>query len=260
MRHRERLPVWSVVLLLSMSSCAPKRSEVLLDTKAVDVHTLIALVEKGQGKLQSLVGGGSVTFESPEVAGTAAFDIAMKKPDSLLVRFEGPFGIDVGMFFLSREKYVVYNRMENRVITGVPRAKTLRAVIPFDLTYEQILNAFSGIFSLPTDSGQVESYRIDDERFFLSFRCGEAVCNYWVDPEYRLVTKYQVRDGKNRILMEADASGLTEQNDVSAAKRIRVTFPEDDRQISIHYSTLTLNAPEPSFVFAIPPDAKTTVR
>jgi hypothetical protein len=260
MRHPDRLPVLGMVLLLGMSSCAPKRSEVLLDTKVIDAPTLIALVKKGQSRLQSIVGGGSVTFESPEIAGTAAFDIAMKKPDSLLVRFEGPFGIDVGMFFLSREKYVVYNRMENRVITGVPRAKALRTLIPFDLTYEQILNAFSGIFSFPADSAEVASYRVDDDRFFLSFKCGEAVCNYWVDPEYRLVTKYQVRDAQDRIVMEADASGLTEQDDVSAAKRIKVTFPEDDRQISIHYSTLTLNASEPSFVFAIPTDAKTTVR
>ena len=104
------------VLLILISSCAPKRAEIALDTKAIGVPALIALVEAGENKVKSLEGSGTVSFESPEIAGSAAFELSLKKPDSLLVLFEGPFGIDIGTLFLSREKYVVYNSFENRVI------------------------------------------------------------------------------------------------------------------------------------------------
>ena len=60
-------------LLLLLSSCSPKPSEILLDTKAIGANALIALVQQHQNKVQSVVGKGTVTFESPEIAGSAAF-------------------------------------------------------------------------------------------------------------------------------------------------------------------------------------------
>ena len=249
-----------VFLMLVFASCAPKRSELMLDTHAVDPASLMRIVREGHARLHSMVGGGTVTFESPEIAGSASFDISLKKPDSLLVRFEGPFGIDVGTLFLSPRKYIVYNSLENRVVTGVPRVEAMRSVIPFDLTYTQILDAFSGQFTLPADPESVRAYAIDDHQFFLSMACGNTLCTYWVDPEYRLVSKYQIQDAQGRLILEALASGMTEQDSVSAPRRIKIRFPEDGRQISIFYSSLTLNAPQPSFEFSIPDNAQTIVR
>src|SRR5512135_1065837 len=94
------------------SSCAPRRAEVALSTATVSAPMLVDLVEARSDRLRSLVGKGSVTFESPEVGGSAFFELALKKPDSLLVRFEGPFGMTVGTLFLCPQKFVMYNSME----------------------------------------------------------------------------------------------------------------------------------------------------
>ena len=247
-------------LALLLASCAPKRSELMLDTGAVNAPSLIRIVHEGHARLHSMVGGGTVTFESPEIAGSASFDISLRKPDSLLVRFEGPFGIDLGTVFLTPRTYLVYNSFENRVITGVPRAETLRSVIPIDLTYEQILDAFSGQFNLPATAENLQTYGVDNNQFFLSATCGENLCMYWIDPAYRLVSKYRVQDSQGRVILEALASGLTEQDSVSAPRRIKVSFPVEGRQISIYYSSMTLNASSPSFQFSIPDNAQRIVR
>ena len=131
----------SVVLLLH--SCTPRPPGLLLDTKAMDAGTLIMLVREHQDRLQSMAGYGTVTFESPEMAGTASFQLALRKPDSLLVTFEGPFGIDIGTLFVSAGKYLMYNSLENTVVTGVPSNAAIRSIIPFDLTLDQIIGAFS---------------------------------------------------------------------------------------------------------------------
>ena len=138
-------------LVCCFLSCAPKPAEMLLDTHATDAETLISLVQQHQNQLQSVAGSGTVTFESPEIAGTAAFELSLKKPDSLLVTFEGPFGIDIGTLFVSPGKYLMYNSMENTVVTGAPTDAAIRSVIPFDLTLDQIVGAFSGSFQLPSD-------------------------------------------------------------------------------------------------------------
>jgi len=260
MTYTERVGSAVLPFLIFMSSCAPKRAEVALDTKIIGAPALIALVEAGENKVKSLEGNGTISFESPEIAGSAAFDLSMKKPDSLLVLFEGPFGIDVGTLFLSREKYVVYSSFENRVTTGSPISNSIRSVIPFDLTYDQILNAFSGIFSIPRDRQALRAYTIDDHRFFLSFDCGTHICNYWIDNQYLLATRFEMLDEGNRVVMQAISSSLTEEDGVSAPRRIVVKFPQDSRQISIYYSSLVLNPAHPSFAYSIPATADTIVR
>ena len=242
------------------SSCAPKRSEVALSTTATDVHRLIGLVQASEQKLRSLVGRGDLAFESPEATGSAFFELALKKPDSLLVKLEGPFGMDVGTLFMSRQQFVMYNSMDNEVTTGIPSSAALRSVIPFDITFDQLLNAFSGGFAIPGDSAALRQYTIADGLFFLSFACGENTCRYWIDPAYLLVTKYQMLDRENQLIMEATSSSLTEQDEVCAPRRITVSFPAGNRQISIAYSSLTLNAPHPSFAYAVPANAHRAVR
>jgi hypothetical protein len=247
-------------IALVFASCAPKRSELLLDTKAVDAQTLVSFAQKQQDRLQSIVGKGTVTFESPEFAGNAAFELSLKKPDSLLVTFEGPFGIDLGTLFVSREKYLVYNSMENRVITGIPSAKAIRSIIPFDLTLEQVIGAFSGSFPFPSDTQALQNYTIDDDMFLLMYRCGSGTCRYWIDAQYILVKKYEMRDEHNEVVMDAVVSSFAEDGAACAPKRVRIRFPSERRQLSVSYSSFTLNDSAPSFVYSIPSNARTIVR
>jgi outer membrane lipoprotein-sorting protein len=232
----------------------------LLDTKTTDANTLISLVREHQNKLQSVVGKGTVTFESPEMAGTAAFELALKKPDSLLVMFEGPFGIDLGTLFISREKYLMYSSMENKVVTGTPSAAAIRSIIPFDLTLDQVVGAFSGSFPFPSDPQLLQTYSVDDDRFLLMFRCGSNTCKYWVDSRTVLVTKYEMRDEHDELILDVVSSSFAEDGAASAPKRIRIRFPSQERQLSVSYSSISLNDPDPSFAYSIPSNARTVIR
>lgn len=245
---------------LLFASCTPKPLGVTLDTDATPGPVLASLVKERAGRLKSLVGRGTISFDSPEMSGTAAFNSSIKKPDSMLVSLQGPFGIGVGTFFLSREHYVLYNSLENRVITGTPDAQSIRSIIPFEMTYDQILDAFSGLFSLPEETAFPLRYEIVEERFLLSYPCGINRCTYWIDPSYLLVTRFEQRDEADRLIVEAVCSSLTEDDGVVAPKRIVVRFPDQDRKLSISYSTLMLNAPNPPFAFSIPKNAQTTIR
>jgi len=153
------------------------------------------------------------------------------------------------------------NRGESRAMNDRPiYVERDGAVAWVRMNRPERLNAFSGTFSIPQNMDAVNAYSIDDDRFVLSMTCGDHLCKYWIDPEYRYVTKYQVQDAQGRIILEALTSSVTEQDSVSAPRRIRVKFPEEGRQISIYYSSLTLNATNPSFEFSIPTNAQTIVR
>ena len=221
---------------------------------------LMDIVREQQAKLHSLVGSGSVSFESPEMAGSASFTITLKKPDSLLARFEGPFGIDVGTLFLSRDSYVMYNSFENTAVTGRSGTSALRSVIPFDLTVDEILGVFSGMFNLPADTTGLREYIIDEDHFRMTFTCGVYTCTYWIDPTVRLVSKYRLTGVDGGTTMEASLSSFRELDDAVLPRRIAMTFPEQRRRLSVSYGAVTLNGGSPSFAFSIPSNAHTIVR
>ncbi len=249
-----RVPFICLVVLIS--SCAPQRSEILLNTKETPSTVLLQSVGEQESKIAALTGRGVLTFDSPELSGSASFEAVMKKPDSLLVMLEGPFGIDLGTFFLSRDTYVMYNSMENTVTTGTPSGASVRSVIPFELTHEQILNAFAGVFSLPSTEENMEGYTIDEDQFFLTFACGSNKCRYWVDPGYLLVTRYEMIDRNDEVVLEAKASAFIEQQGAVAARRLSLKFPKQNRQLSVAYSSLEINPSETNFRFTVPPGAR----
>lgn len=260
MTRRTVFPVAVLLLGLLAGSCAPKTNSVLLDTSRMSASTLLEMVAAGNARVHSMTGRGSVAFESPDLTGSAYFELSLKKPDSLLAKFEGPFGIDVGTLFLSRERFVMYNSLENRVTTGVPSTAAIRSFVPFDLTFDQILDVFSGIFPLEGNATAVRGYAVDGDRLTLTMACGSGLCEYWIDPESFVVTRSRRLGSNGRVLLEAEAASFVEQEGVLAPKRITITFPEQNRRVSVFYTSFHLNVPEPSFAYSIPPSARTIVR
>lgn len=254
MTHRRELLV--VVIVLLAFSCAPKRSEISLNTETTPVETLVRAVEQRTARLTSLVGRGIVSFESPEISGTASFQSNMKKPDSLLVKLEGPFGIDVGTFFLSSDRYVMYNSWENSVTTGNPSSSAIRSVIPFELTSDQLLSAFAGVFPIRHADANLQRYAVEEEQFMITYANASHSFVYWIDPRYLVVTRFEQRDTNNGLEIEAKTSAQMMEEDVVVARRIQVEFPKQQRQISIYYESVKLNSPDTDFRFTIPSSAR----
>jgi hypothetical protein len=242
------------------ASCAPKRSEISLNTNETPASVLLQRVEERSQRITSLVGNGIISFDSPEISGSAAFQSNMKKPDSLLVTLTGPFGIDVGTFFLSKEKYVMYNSLENSVTTGDPKNSAIRSIIPFDLTSEQILNAFAGVFVIRDLESNLQRYVVEDDAFVLSYASGTNTSTYWVDPQSLLVSRFEQRNTEGELLVEAKAAAFMNEENLSAARRIQIQFPKQSRQISISYRSLKLNVSDTDFSFTVPSSAKQIVR
>jgi len=242
--------------VLTFVSCAHRPPALILDTSAVEPASLIEMVRTHSAQLKTLEGSGTVSFDSPDFGGTAAFDLSLRKPDSLLIVLEGPFGIDIGSLFLGGDEYVAFNASENSVMTGDARSNTMRAIIPFDLTFAEVLDAFTGSFRIPEPGADVLTYAVADDRFLLRVRCGSRICSYWIDPQNVQVTRVEIAGSNGDQIAEAAFSSFAEEGEVSAPRRIVVWFPPEQKQISIVFGSVSINPETPSFSYSIPSDAK----
>jgi outer membrane biogenesis lipoprotein LolB len=244
----------TLFLAVVFAACTPTRDALLLDTQRVPVDRLMTAVRREETQVYTFAGRGSVTFDAPEASGSAFFSIAVRNPDSVLVRFEGPFGMDVGFLFASKTRVVLYNAMENWYMSEATNSALLRSVLPFDVSFEQLIDAFTGAFRVP-DGRQPARYAIDDDRFLLVFPLGDDSSSYWVDPALRAVTQYRLSRGDS-ILIEASADRWTEDEGYVMPRRITLSFPSSARSVSVFYSSVHMNPEAVSFAYSVPSRAK----
>ncbi len=253
------MPIRIVLCLLAagiMFSCSPRRSEVGLLPHPLPPSLLLEEVAKRNTEVRTVAGRGNLSFDSPDIAGSAFFRSSLKRPDSLLVRLQGPFGMDVGTFFLSHDRYVVYNAIENVVQSGDPSAASLRSLIPFDLTPEDLVSVFGGLIPLPHDTAGVRIAGVDGDVTRLTVDCGGGECEYWVDTDRLAVTRFQRKDAAGKMQVAMEAMDFKEFDGFSLPRQVRLDFPGASRTVSVFYTTLTPNGEPPSFAFTVPPGAR----
>jgi hypothetical protein len=248
----------AAVIACGLSSCGTGGAQAVHDVRDLPPAELMARTRARDARIVTMTGKGSVAFEGPDAAGSAYFVMSLRKPDSLLVSLEGPFGINAGFFFLSRQKFVMYSSIENRAVMGAPAQSALRGVIPVDLTVDQIMDAFTGGFPLPDESPA--GYVIDDGNIRADYVVRGEAHTYWVDPATGLVVRSEVRNAGGDLLLETSSSRITELNGVPAPGRVTVSFPARGQRLSIHYTSLEINEGNPSFSYAVPRNARITIR
>jgi hypothetical protein len=205
-------------------------------------------------RLRTLRGRGSLTFESPEMTGSAAFDVSLRKPDSLLLALEGPFGIQVGTFFLSHDRFFLYNSLQNTVRSGSPTSASLASFIPVALTPDQVIAAFSGTFPLP--SGEPESMKREGNCYLQQYRVESRRQYFWIEEESLIIRKFRIDDADGSVLVEGETSGTIERDGVRIPRRMSITLPGQDRRLAIAFSSAELNTPNLDFSYTVPTSAR----
>jgi len=256
-----RIFFWATCLSLPLlvAACGTTREGVALDPERMPADELIRRVSEESDRVQTLAGSGTLIFDSPHISGTAEFTLALSKPDSLLLKLEGPFGLDVGLLFMDANGYVAYNTMENVVIQGGTDSAALRAFIPVPLSAHQIVAAFSGRYPIEPDM-RVVRYGIDDDRFLLTALCGSDTCRYWVDPEALAVTSYRRTGADGRTLLEGELAKMTSVNGIQLPRSIVLRAPSRRSLLRILFTDLDVNGDAPEFTYSIPASARRRTR
>ena len=236
------LPVTGLLLLLaSLFGCAPAAKSIR--ENPVSVSEVLRRVHERNEKVKTLRGNGTITIEAPEGSNSGFFSASLKKPDSLLVEFKGPFGIHVGTLLLSRDRFIFFNRMENRAIIGKPDGRTLQSMFRLKMEFDEILNAFTGEFAAASAGDSLARFSIEDDRYVVRYSNGAGAKEYRVDGDAFIVTGYNVADSTGHPTLTATASRIDDSPPVAVPKFLRVIFPGERRSITIAYAGVEVNKP-----------------
>jgi len=242
-----------IFLLLAGCASAPRPD---LAGKTIDPESVRRAVQINKDKIRSVTGYGSVSVESPELAQSGSFELELRKPDSVFVKIEGPFGISVGSALITRNNFVLYNSYQNQVITGPVNATNLRRIFRITLTFDELLNLFTGGSFLASDESQAEAVTVEDNQYILLYRSAAGSRRYWIDPATLLITRVQHLDQKGKLYVEERYEKFRTLGGASLPRFIRVIHHASRRAIGVMFSSLAINTAGAPLIVEIPKNAE----
>lgn len=236
-----------------LAGCATKTARYADRTITADM--LQERVNQNQQRVRALTGSGTISVETSEMAQSGSFELTLRKPDSLLLKIEGPFGIDVGSALVTRDRFSFYYSFQNRLVEGPTNPANLKKVFQIPIDFDDVLNLFTGGFFLSEDRVNPSIFSIEDEEFVMTYNSYTGTRRYWVDPQSMQIVKIQHLDGLGRLVLEQLFSKFQTLDGVTIPQYVRVTMVRERRRVSIAYSDFTVNPSEMEFLFDVPKNA-----
>ena len=233
------VPFLIVFLAPVFFSCAPSRNFGHLIPLPAD--EIVRKMRERTISIKSMEAEGTLTIESPENSGKTNFELLMKRPDSLWMKFTGPFGISLGTLMLSRQQFIFYNARENRRLVGTPSAETLERVFSVALSFEEILDVVTGSFCVVDAGDTVRRVSISEDQYILEALTPFGKKELWVDGEAFVTTKSATFDHEGRPIITGSASRVETINGTNMPHLIRIILPKRRQSASIAYRTVSIN-------------------
>jgi outer membrane lipoprotein-sorting protein len=248
----------AVVTLLGLTAFGGCSSSKSLRTAAGTVAPELVQqsVRNNQDRVQSLKGSGNITLETPEIAQSGSFELMLRKPDSILIKLEGPFGIEVGVALLTRRDFFFYNSLQNRLISGTMSASNLKRILRVNLSFDELVDMITGGTFFPGDQGLPDTVTVDDDQWVLTYRHEDGSRLYWIDPESLLIARIQHVDRQGKIQFEQRFANFRSIGGTSLPYRVRITQLAERRTVALSYSSIAINTDALRFTLEVPENAE----
>ncbi len=246
----------AILCSLLWTGCAPTASHRVLSVTDIDIRTLLLTIAQHQNTFKSLEAEGSVAVETPTFSNSGSIELHVKKPDSIVVRIEGPFGIDVANVLLTQEKFFIYNSLQNQLIRGTTSRHAIGSLLHIDIDFSDILNLFGGVVPLEHEPAMPSEYTVDNDHYVLVFRKPMETSRYWIDPITFSITRIQVQDAQGQLLREVKFSDFRSQNMIWLPYQMKVSDYRGGKSVTLMYSTARVNIQNVTFPFTFPENAE----
>jgi len=239
-------------------SCTGSKSSV--DLNPILVKEIKSRVNQNSKIIETLEASGNISFDSPENSGSGWLELRIKKPDTVFVKIEGPFGISIANALISRNEFIYYNVQDNKVITGPSSDIKIGAILRIKVSFDELINGFTGSFSFNNNDDDSVFAIVENDSYLIQNSKSEGTEKFYIEPSAYNIHRYKFVSKENKSLIEVDYSNYQEES-VAASKvyfpnHIKIKNPEKSQTVYVEYVNKEINKKDLSFKMKIPKSAK----
>jgi len=246
----------SLLIVVMFIRCASVFRGTPPDLSQMSTNELRDRIERNHLAFNTLSGKGKIMAQMADQAQEASVDIKIIMPDSLYLKVEAIFGIDVGTFSCNRSKFALYSPMQKVLYTGLLDSLELSKFFQVDITYEELLEAVIGTPKI--QPGKMAPLKIQNNQYLLTSTTDAGVHQYWIHPEQFVVNKYQFFDREGALQIVKEFSRFEKYGSVYLPRVIQIHKPTASQVFAFYYDHRQLNKAIDKRIFKIkvPPQTR----
>jgi hypothetical protein len=243
-------------LLLILTGCAGTSQKPELDADRMTAVELRDRVERNYLGLTTLQGSSRIQIQMPGMGTEATTQVKIILPDSLLLKIEAIFGIDVGSFSSNRKKFALYSPMQKVLYTGHQDSLDLSQFFQVNITYQELIEAFMGTPKIQL--GKNSEIKIDQNQYLLSVVTDDGVHRYWIHPQKFVVTESKFFNSGGVLQTVKLFSKFSKYGNSYLPKIVQIQKPAEQQIFSLFYDSRELNKPidRELFKLRVPPKTR----
>lgn len=247
-------------ILPVLYSCSSTSGNEVDETKSnailLSPSELKAKINEQSSKLSSLDCEGDINIDSPEMNSGGSVTISIFKPDSIYSKLEGPFGISIADFLITRSNFIYYNIRENTVIKGSSSPLNIGAILRLKLEFDDLICGYSCSYHFADTSSLNSEVKYDKSLYLLKISENGKTKMLWINPKYFYVEKYELLDNSGKTKLKIEYSDFTSENNIFFPGNIYITNPIEKQNLWISYGKKVFNNNRLKFRLKIPKSAK----
>jgi outer membrane lipoprotein-sorting protein len=213
-------------------------------------------INEHSSKLTSLDCEGDLSIDSPELNSSGSLTVSVFKPDSIYSKLEGPFGISIADFLITRSNFIYYNIRENTVIKGPSTPLNLGAILRLKLNFDDLINGYTCSFYFADTSSANSDVSYDKNLYLLKVKETDQTKMYWVNPKYFYIEKYGILDKSGNTKLQIEYTEFEIAKSVYSPNSILITNPAEKQSLWISYNKKILNSNRLKYKLRYPKSAK----
>lgn len=252
-----------ILILIIFYSCTSTSGNETDNTQSnailISPGELKAKINEQSSKLTALDCEGDISIDSPEINSSGSFSISLYKPDSVFSKLEGPFGISIADFLITRSNFIYYNIRENTVIKGSSTPLNLGAILRLKINFDDLIDGYSCSFHFPDTTSENSEVSYDKNLYHLKITEQDNIKKFWINPKFFYIEQYEIIDKAGKTKLKIEYSEFSSEKNIFFPNSIYITNPNEKQNLWLNYSKKVFNNNRLNFKLKYPKSAKVVI-
>ncbi len=220
-------------------NCTPVTNRFAIPPETTSYSTVFRTILKNNERLQTFQGRGRIVIAAPGRSYSLDAQIIVSRPDTLFLRLEAFWGMDVGWLFIDRNSYTLYLPTQNTYFSGSRDSLELSDFIDFYLPYDQLLNAlFGSPLLVNLKDAQVNH---GEGVLFVNGNSDLGVHTYTIDKKRGVILESETRLVKDETFIVEKYERFKKLGGMYIPRTIRIYRPLEKKGLTLFYEELKIN-------------------
>ncbi len=227
--------------------------------RSLSASEVITSVNANADSIQTFTAYGSINIETPTMNQGAGFDLAVKKPDSVRILVEGPFGITVAKALFTKHRFIAYSALNNTIYDGDPSKGLQNLPMMSSFPPEVLIDALSGVRRFTDAEIEPDSFYSTNKFYTIILSDKKYTSKFKIDPASLRISNVKTFDADGELLWEETYTYRQSENGQWRPSGARIIVPKKQITLDISFDEVTINEPIGSMLITLPDDAERTI-